>query len=193
MRWYLTVTDLKQWAYCPRVVFYRYCMPGLRPMTYKMEAGLDVHEEEKARERRRTGQIYGLGEAERIEQVRLQSDALGLRALIDLVLRAGDQAWPVEYKLSRRTAIAAHFKLQLAAYALMLEEAWGVEATEGFLYSLATRRAERVPLTKALRRKAVQSTEEIRRTIAAERMPPPTSHRARCANCEFRRFCNDVF
>ena len=78
MDWYLTVTDLKQWTYCPRVVFYQYCMPRLRPMTFKMEAGLEAHEDEKARERRRTGQLYGLTAAERIENVRIQSDTLGL-------------------------------------------------------------------------------------------------------------------
>lgn len=193
MSWYLTVTDLKQWAYCPRVVFFSYCMPRLRPMTFKMEAGLEAHEDEKARERRRTGQLYGLTEADRIENVRIQSDTLGLSALIDLVLRQEDQVWPVEYKLSRRTGIAGHFKLQLAAYGLLLEEAWSVRAPEGFLYSLVTRRAERVPLTTRLRNRVLSTVEEIREMVAEERLPPPTGKRARCVNCEFRRFCNDVF
>jgi CRISPR-associated exonuclease Cas4 len=193
MSWYLTVTDLKQWAYCPRVVFFSYCMPRLRPMTFKMEAGLDAHEDEKSRERRRTGQLYGLTEAERIENVRIQSDALGLSALIDLVLRQEDQVWPVEYKLSRRTEIASHFKLQLAAYGLLLEEAWSVRAPEGFLYSLISRRAERVSLTTRLRNRVLSTVGEIRNMVEEERLPPPTNKRARCVNCEFRRFCNDVF
>ena len=34
------VTDLKQYAYCPRVVYYTYCLPLLRPMTFKMERGI---------------------------------------------------------------------------------------------------------------------------------------------------------
>lgn len=193
MDWYLTVTDLKQWTYCPRVVFFQYCMPRLRPMTFKMEAGLEAHEDEKARERRRTGQLYGLASAERIENVRIQSDTLGLSCLIDLVLREGEQAWPVEYKLSRRTEIATHFKLQLAAYGLLLEEAWNVQAPEGFLYSLILRKAEPVPLTKRLRKRVASTVAEIRLMLADERVPSPTGKRARCTNCEFRRFCNDVF
>ena len=193
MEWYLTVTDLKQWTYCPRVVFYQYCMPRLRPMTFKMEAGLEAHEDEKARERRRTGQLYGLTAAERIENVRIQSETLGLSCLIDLVLRQDGQVWPVEYKLSRRTDIATHFKLQLAAYALLLEEAWHVQAPEGFLYSLILRKAEPVALTKRLRQRVVSTVAEIRQMLADERMPPPTGKRARCTNCEFRRFCNDIF
>ena len=27
------VTDLKQWIYCPRVLYYRYCLPEIRPIT----------------------------------------------------------------------------------------------------------------------------------------------------------------
>jgi CRISPR/Cas system-associated exonuclease Cas4 (RecB family) len=33
---------------------------------------------------------------------------------------------------------------------------------------------------------------EMREMIRKEAMPPPTRHRGRCAECEFRRFCGDV-
>ena len=191
--YFLSVTDLKQWAYCPRVVFYTYCMPRLRPTTFKMEAGIDAHEREPGRERRRTGQLYGLPEAERIEHVRLSSERLALSGLIDLVLRQEGQAWPVEYKLSRRVSIASHFKLQVAAYGMLLEEAWGVRCPEGFIYSLPTRQVEQVQLTSRLRRKVESTLREIRVTLEHERTPAPTSKRGRCVDCEFRRFCNDVF
>ncbi len=193
MTWLLPVTDLKQWDYCPRVVFYAYLMPGLRPLTFKMEAGLAAHEREEKREKRRSGRLYGLPAAERIEDVALQSQRLGLSGRLDLVLRQGDQAWPVDYKLSRRTGIATHFKLQLAAYGLLLEDVWGVTSDRGYLYSIPNRRAEIVRFTTRLRNKAKRTVAEIRDCIESERMPPPTSKRGRCVNCEFRRFCNDIF
>ena len=43
--WLLEVTDLKQYTYCPRIVFYRYCLPRVRPITYSMEEGIRCHEE----------------------------------------------------------------------------------------------------------------------------------------------------
>lgn len=193
MDWHLTVSDLKQWAYCPRVVFYGYCMPRLRPQTFKMEASQEEHEAEKGRERRRTGQLYGLPEAERLENVRLESERLGLSALIDLVLREGEQAWPVDYKLSAHLKTAEHFKLQLTAYGLLLEEAWGVRCESGFLYGLGERKVEEVRLTPRLRAQVEGMIGEIRAAIVAERMPEPTPQRGRCVNCEYRRFCNDVF
>lgn len=193
MSWHLTVSDLKQWTYCPRVVFYSYCMPRLRPQTFKMEVSQETHEEEKDRERRRTGQAYGLPEAERFENVRLESETLGLSALVDLVLRRGNEAWPVDYKLSEHLKSSEHFKLQLTAYGLLLEEAWGVQCRSGFLYGLGQRRVEEVRFSPRLRAQVKRTIEEIRAMIDAERMPAPASQRSRCVNCEFRRFCNDVF
>ncbi len=48
--WLLEVTDLKQYTFCPRIVFYRYCLPRIRPITYSMEEGIRSHEEEETRE-----------------------------------------------------------------------------------------------------------------------------------------------
>lgn len=191
--WHLTVTDLKQWAYCPRVVFYTYCMPRLRPLTFKMEAAQESHEEEKDRERRRTGQLYGLPQADRFENVQFESETMGLSARIDLVLRQGERAWPVDYKLSEQVKVAEHFKLQLMAYALLVEEAWGVHCASGFLYALGSRRVEEVTFTPRLRAKVRATVQEGRAAVAAERTPEPTPQRSKCVNCEFRRFCNDVF
>ncbi len=84
-----TVTDLKQYAYCPRVVFYTYCLPLIRPTTGKMEEGRLAHEEARGREERRTLRIYGLEEARRHFDVGVTSEELGLTGRIDLVLEVG--------------------------------------------------------------------------------------------------------
>jgi CRISPR-associated exonuclease Cas4 len=68
-----TVTDLKQYAYCPRVVAYTYCLPLLRPTTYKMEAGIAAHGKAANRERRRTLVAYGLEHGQRYFDVSLES------------------------------------------------------------------------------------------------------------------------
>lgn len=44
------VTDLKQWTYCPRVLYYRYCLPDIRPVTDLMRAGIGSHSDEVGRE-----------------------------------------------------------------------------------------------------------------------------------------------
>src|SRR5262245_51277213 len=152
------VTDLKQWSYCPRVVYYRYCLPDIRPITNLMAAGIAGHTDEAGREERRSLRTYGLTVGERATDLPLRSTRLGLRGRLDLAIAVPDRAAPgaeaivVEYKDSEQ-ALGAHFKLQLAAYALLLEESWALPVRRGFIYRIPLRRAEVVPITEALRAK----------------------------------------
>lgn len=191
--WYLEVTDLKQFAYCPRVVYYRYCLPLLRPTTYKMAAGVEAHDKATEDEQRRSLRAYGLDEGERRFDVTLTSERLGISGRIDLVILTADgAAIPVDYKLSRH-ASGAHFRLQLAAYAELIEENWPRPVKIGYIYSLPLRQAEPINLTSRLRGQVRQQVAAIREMIEHERMPEPVAQRSRCVDCEFRRFCNDVF
>jgi len=191
------VTDLKQWIYCPRVLYYRYCLPEVRPITDLMRAGIGSHSDEVGREERRSLRTYGISVGERAFDLGLRSVALGLRGRLDLAIAVPDRATlgaeaiVVEYKDSEKSA-GPHFKLQLAAYALLLEEAWGLPVRRGFIYSIPLRTAEIISITPALRQKVRQTVEAMRVAIAGEQMPEAPASRRPCVSCEFRRFCNDV-
>lgn len=61
----LTATDLKQFTYCPRVVYYMRCLPDVRPITAKMQEGIAAHDDAEARERRRGLGAYGFTTGQR--------------------------------------------------------------------------------------------------------------------------------
>ncbi len=188
------VSDLKQWVYCPRILYYYQCLPDVRPVTYRMEAGIEAGRAEEGREERRSLRAYGLTRGEREFNVALASTQLGLRGEVDLVIDSDEagarELIPVDYKHSRQAG--PHFKLQLAAYALLLEEARGIPVRRGFLYFIPLRRAEAVPIDTRLRGQLTKTLEAMRAMLAREQMPAPTPHRRKCVACEFRRFCNDV-
>lgn len=190
-----TVTDLKQYAYCPRIVVYAYCLPLVRPTTYKMEAGIAAHKEAGKLERRRTLAAYGLEEGVRHFDVSLRSSILGLQGRVDMVIEVGDGAGrcliPVEYKQSRRR-IGQHVRRQLAAYAMMLAENWKGTVQHGFVYAIPHRRAERIAITRRLRSEVRETLAAMRDIVERQAMPDPPRSRRGCVNCEFRRFCNDV-
>ncbi len=191
----LTVTDLKQYIYCPRILYYHYCLPQVHPTTYKMQAGIEAGREEKLRAHRRTFAAYSLGglDGERHFDVPVASTYLGMTGIIDEVVEVASpkaELIPVDYKLAR--TVGYHFKLQLTAYAMLLEDTYHLPVRRAFLYLISLRRAEAIPITKALRAKLLQALMEIREAIQWERMPPPVATPSRCTNCEFRRFCNDV-
>lgn len=186
----VTITLLKQYTYCPRVVYYETCTPGVRPSTYKMQAGKQAHERERERAARRTLTAYQVSEGEHRFDVRLLSRRLNLSGLIDEVVLTPDEAMVVDYKLAGWTG--ENHLIQLGAYSLMVEEAFNLPVHRGFIYLMKPRRFESVPIDEVLRNSVMETLKNIDRIRLYEYMPPPADQPNKCASCEFRRFCNDV-
>ena len=184
------VTDLKQWLYCPRILYYRLCLPDVRPTTYKMQMGSEEGKAEEIREARRSLKIYGVEDGHREFNVVLSSERYGLRGKVDLVIWRTAEVIPVDYKFSN--IAGQHFQLQLMAYGLLLEEISGLTAQHGFLYMLPNRNAIEVKFVARLRQKLLVTLEMMHRMLYSEPIPPPTQNQHKCLACEFRRFCNDV-
>lgn len=185
------VSDLKQYAYCPRILYYQTVLPAVRPTTYKMEAGIAAHGLAEGRERRRSLRSYGLESGKRTYNVPLYSPALRLSGELDMLIETDDALIPVDYKSAKQAG--EHFRLQLTTYALLLEGARPDKAvTHGFLYLIPVGKAVAVRFTPALRRRCEEALAELRAIAEKQRQPAPAPNRRRCIDCEFRRFCNDV-
>lgn len=186
----VTVSLLKQHTYCPRVVYYETCTPGIRPTTYKMEAGSDAHEQQRQRAARRSLFAYHLSEGERHFDVRLVSTQLQLTGIVDEVVLAEAEAVVVDYKLTEW--VGDNHLVQIGAYGLLAEEAFGRPVTRGFVYLMKGRKFEEVAIDAALRNSVMEALESIHRIRVREYMPPPAAQKNKCVSCEFRRFCNDI-
>ncbi len=185
-----TVTDLKQFMYCPRILYYHTCLPDVRPVTYKMQAGVRRHEDEHKRSIRRTMNLPEIETAERRFDVPVQSLTLGLSGQVDEVIFWDDMLMPIDYKLAKKAG--QHFKVQLGAYAMMLEETYHLPAVNGALYLIPKRETVEVSITRRLRTKVTDAIAAMRSITDSEMMPEPPKYRHVCLDCEFRRFCNDV-
>ncbi|GIV84801.1 MAG: CRISPR-associated protein Cas4 [Candidatus Roseilinea sp.] len=200
------VTDLKQWAYCPRLVYYAYCLPGARMKpTAKMALGRAANAATEDLEHRRSLRAYGLREGRREFNVWLASEALNLCGRLDMLITAptatGVELIPVDYKDStlpeangRRVPpdVRHSWAVQLTAYAMLVEAVRGQPVARGFIYFIPARRARNVAFGEALRQEVQTGLRAIGAMLAAEQQPPPTPHRGRCAACEYRRLCNDI-
>lgn len=189
----LRASDLRQHAYCPRVAFYRATMPGAGPPeTVKMQVGREEEDRIARLEARRKLRRYKLSEGVRRYRVPLASARLGVSGICDLVIESPAGVYPVDFKRTTGGVARGH-KLQLTAYAMAIEEASGKAVERGFVYLLPTEDAAAVPMDTELREAAAAAARAIREALEAETLPPPTNVRARCQDCEFRNFCNDVF
>ncbi len=196
----LAVADARQWTFCPRVLWHRRMMPHRVRETAKMALGRDAEAALERLERRRGARRYGLEVASRRFNVRLQSERLGVCGVCDLVLDVAPgaatpgQAHPVEVKRTEGGA-SGHHTIQLAGYAMLLEEHEARpqgSVDTGFLLLLPEERLVPVKLGTDLRSAFERALQDIRAMLVHERFPPPTKHRAFCAQCEYVRFCGDV-
>ncbi len=188
----LRVNDLKQYDYCPRVVYYQYVMPVERAATFKMEHGKSAEARIDALEQRRTLRRYRLPDGTRHFHVWLASEALGLSGKLDLLIESSTGWYPVDFKETTGPVRANHLA-QLCGYALLVEDAYRCAVNQGIIYLIPGNRVEPIPLTAELKRETLARLDRIREMVLAQRTPEPTPVRARCPDCEYRNYCGDVF
>jgi len=188
----LIVSDVKQYAYCPRIPFYRYAMPVGRRTTFKMDHGKEQHVNLERLESRRKLRRYRLEGGERLFGLWLRSERLGLAGKLDLVIRTPATDYPVEFKYTEG-GVAANHRLQLTAYGLLVQEHFGRAVDRGFVYLIPNDDVQVVEIGDEERQAVLDTLRAIREAVAVERMPAPTSQRAKCLDCEFRNYCGDVF
>lgn len=188
----LRVNDLKQFKYCPRIVFYNTVMPVERKTTVKMERGKEEEFRLDALEKRRTLRRYQLGLGERRFHVWLESSKLGLSGKLDLLIISPKGYFPVDFKYTRGQPHRNHL-FQLAGYAMLVEEEFQTRVGTGFIYLAPMQDVVTVTLTPELKQETGRHLAAIRAMIREGILPPPTPVRSRCEECEFRNYCGDVF
>lgn len=188
----IPVTDLKQWAYCERIVYYHRAMPAVGKPTYKMREAIAAQELIEGLEMRRGLNAYGLEGARRHFNVWLTDERLGLSGKLDLLLEGPEEVAVVDFKLTSGEP-GENNRMQLAGYCLMAEAAYGVPARRGFVYRIPDNRVFAVEMTEELRRSVGVAIAGIRRVEETQWWPGPTPVRGRCVECEYANYCADVW
>ena len=188
----LRVNDLKQFTYCERIVFYQYVMPVEKKTTFKMEEGKRAEEVIDKLEKRRSLREYRLTEGKRHFHVWLRSERLGLAGRLDLLIESPRGLFPIDFKFTSGRPQKNHI-YQLCGYALLAEEAYQETVTQGFIYLIPRDEVVTVNLLQEQKEETLRLLDTMREMIRAERMPDPTPVRGRCAECEYRNYCGDIF
>lgn len=186
----LKVSDIKQYLYCPRVIYFTYVLPVEKKTTAKMEIGKEEHMKTARLEERRRLRAYGLAEGRRFFNTYLFSPRLGLEGVLDMYIAVPRGAFPVDFKNTYRMAV--NHKYQLLAYALLLEDWLGSPVRGGFIYLIPAERTVYVEATPEARLYTKQLLGAIRGLIVREQFPALPRRAGRCTDCEYRNYCGDV-
>ena len=187
---WLWVTDVKQYLYCPRVLYFLHTQPVEHKKPAKVDEGEIVHEEMRRRVLRRWPRSLPQGEV--LLDVPLADPDWRWRGRVDALVRLpNERAAVVDFKNAR--TVRPGWRVQLALYGMLVERLLGLRVREGYIYLVLRRQARRIPLSAVLRRQAQEALEATRRIVLEGHFPEATRQRGRCVGCEFRRFCNDRF
>ena len=183
---YLPLSLLNQFEYCPRRFWYMHVLG-------EMDVNAPVLEGTLQHERAHQPGTAQAGEATIQRRVFVWSDRLRIAGFADLIEESGGVRVPIEYKRGRMGRwLNDH--IQLCAQALCIEERTGASAgadsiAYGEIFYWGSRRRERVPFTPELRKRTEQSIAQVYALLAADRIPPPLTQRAKCKDCSLQPVC----
>jgi len=185
------VSDLRQWTYCPRVTWWTHVCPVGKIESFKMKQGLAKERRLQKLQKRRSLRAFGLKQGTVECNVSLYSESLGLSGKLDMLIRWGITRFPVEIKFTRGPARLNH-RLQLAGYALLLEDHFGAPVSHGYVVRLPDDTVDKVLIDAPLRDLTWKTMQALRTTIHHEQMPPASPLLAKCTDCEYLCFCGDI-
>jgi CRISP-associated protein Cas1 len=176
------VMALHALAYCPRL-FYLEEVEEIRLADDRVYAGRELH----------AGLADEEGEA---VQVELTSEALGLTGKVDCLRRRDGSHLPYEHKRGKPARDAANKpeawpsdRLQVVAYAALIEEAFGQPVPEGRVRYHAANVTVRVPIDDRARADLRAAIDTARQLRASLERPPIAENERLCLHCSLAPVC----
>ena len=190
---WINANDIKQYVYCSRIPFFNNLIPGVGYATYSMLAGKRFEDSfDSDTMQKFFGDKIAVG-YRLIKNLQLKSNNLMLQGKLDYALIGKDKAYPIEIKYSSNPLL---YKVQLVAYAMLLEDSFSTKLTFGYFlspHSDSKTKMKTITITKKDKQQVVSIIDSLRNDIIEGTRPRPTKSAAKCVFCEFKNFCDDVF
>ncbi len=195
---YVTLTDIKNWIYCPKIVYFNRVLK-VKPLTETtQQRGKEFHKEEIIRMLRRKGirpwerRVYLMKKPE----TELKSKKLQLKGKIDLIaMNEHGEIFPVEIKYMRSNKGKAWLdhKYQLVAEALLIEEHYRKPVKKGYIYYHTDRKIVIIRITKNNKEQIKDIIQKILQMIKTEKPPNTRIPKNRCTGgCGYKWICKQI-
>ncbi len=187
----LAVSDITQYFYCPRKVYFMKTLGIKIKAKPKMDMGKEEHDKEHRRVKERKT-VYGFSEedvAQVIHDLAVEDINLGLYGMVDttIILKSGEVV-PVDVKYSDAENVRINWKKQLTAYALLLESRSRTIVKRGFIYFPSRHKQIKIDIPDEAKTVLKQDIQKIKELINNEKMPN-VSKGKQCSYCEMKKFC----
>ncbi len=186
----LPASLLRQWAYCPRIPFFRGVLGFTPAMPPWVERGTNFDALQQVLTSDRRFRILNAERWQRVRRVYLASPALGIHGIADLILRGPECFIVCDYKLDARR-MERGTRLQLGAYALMAQETWDLPCRSLAVLTARPLRALIVDWNDTIAAEVRAAIEALRQIMERGVLPPSDAGVGKCGICEHLNHCND--
>ena len=189
MSFSIPVNLLRQWCYCPRKVYYFELTNFKVSYPLWVRQGEDFHCLEEKLWQRRNLSRFKLKEGKLYHNLFLKNEELGFHGIVDMAIETKDAIYAVEFKMSADSKKRGD-KLQLVAYAMLLEKKFLKPSRLGFLVGKG-KVLYTIDVDSDIRKDVLNTTLEIKKMLERGIKPESSATFAQCCSCEYINFCND--
>ncbi|MCF7803753.1 MAG: CRISPR-associated protein Cas4 [Candidatus Marinimicrobia bacterium] len=191
-QFYITPSDMLEYLYCPRFIYFENVLdiPENQGSRWKVQKGRSIHKKKAAQNPDYLRKKRGVTDKQ--TEVKLHSDNLGVRGIVDEILTLDDGTMaPLDYKYAEyKGRIYQTYKYQTAIYGLLIEENYGKPVKTGYLvYTRSKNKLLDVPITDTLKAHAKETISSIRTVIRDGWFPQSTKYKKRCIDCCYHGIC----
>ena len=126
-----------------------------------------------------------------ISELRVKSDELKLKGIIDQVHVYGNEFVPFELKTGRtpQDGVWPSHRIQIAAYSLMLQEKFSKQIKEGYVVYLDTKEKRRIAINPFMKQEIKQIVDEILALLESKELPDFCNNENKCRKCGLKQTC----
>ncbi|MGB9806690.1 MAG: CRISPR-associated protein Cas4 [Thermoproteota archaeon] len=183
---FITPTDVKRFVYCPKIIYISKVLHLEERVTDYMQYGKEKHDKTII-----SPLIASLKVKKVLEDVEMESSGLRVRGKVDYVLITKFNEYiPAEIKWAETfQSIKRDHALQIATYALLIEENFSTVVKRGAVYYLRSKKAMVASISNELKKEAKDLIKKIHKIIEEETEPDVRVAKEKCKNCGFKNYC----
>jgi CRISPR-associated protein Cas4 len=126
-----------------------------------------------------------------ISELRIEDPKLGLKGIIDQIYKYEEDLVPIELKTGKapRDGVWPGHKIQIAAYALLLEGKFNEQIKEGFVHYLEAEQKRHIPINAFLRLEVKELINKVNTLIKSSEIPNFCGNDNKCRVCGLKETC----
>ena len=185
----IPVNLIRQWCYCPRVVYYMELTNVNFHRPPWVQQGEQFHCSEEKLWSRRNLTRFKLKEGKTYYNLVLKDTKLSLHGIVDMAIETDDAVYAIEFKLTANNKKRGD-QMQLVAYAMLLEKRFAKPSPVGFLVGKGKALFD-IEISTEKRNDVLRIRDDIQKMLTRGVKPATSATTVQCCNCEYINFCND--